>query len=120
MERLIKSAADLGALYTSDLMQTLQAWVIAMSSSQIRSFRHTATFIALEVETALADVAAAIEKEAQVVARQREGEKKRKAASAANGKKAAAGKEKEYEAKAAEIKSRRTKMAEFLKDFIDG
>ena len=58
LERLISSAAELGSLYTSDLMPTLQTWVIAMSSSQLRSFRHTATVIALEVETALCDAAA--------------------------------------------------------------
>ncbi|KAG6835657.1 hypothetical protein H0H93_016057 [Arthromyces matolae] len=115
IERLIASSADLGALYTSDLMQTLQTWVIAMSSSQIRSFRHTATVIALEVETALCDVAAAVEKEAEVVGRQREGEKKRKSTNKASG-----AREKELEAKAQEIRKRRTKLAEFLKEAVDG
>ncbi|KAH9947828.1 hypothetical protein B0H21DRAFT_821509 [Amylocystis lapponica] len=117
LERLISSAAALGSLYTSDLMATLQTWVVAMSSSQLRSFRHTATVIALEVETALCDVAAAVEKEAEVISRQREGERKRKAA--ANKGKGAA-REKELEGKAAEARERRAGLAEFLKEFVDG
>lgn len=115
IERLIASSADLGALYTSDLMATLQTWVVAMSSSQIRSFRHTATVLALEVETALCDVAASVEKEAEVVGRQREGEKKRKASN-----KGVGAREKELQAKAQEIRGRRDKLAEFLKEFVDG
>lgn len=88
-----------------------------MSSSQIRSFRHTATVVALEVETALCDVAAAVEKEAEVVGRQREGERKRKAS---NKNKAGGVREKELEGKAEEVRGRRTKLAEYLKEFVDG
>ncbi|KAF8892974.1 hypothetical protein BD779DRAFT_1609978 [Infundibulicybe gibba] len=115
IERLITSAADLGALYTSDLMATLQTWVIAMSSSQIRSFRHTATVVALEVETALCEVAAAVDKEAEMVGRQREGERKRKGSGKGGG-----AREKELEAKAQEVRKRRTALAEFIKEFVDG
>ncbi|KAI8989117.1 hypothetical protein BD414DRAFT_486064 [Trametes punicea] len=118
LERLIISSAELGSLYASDLMPTLQTWVIAMSSSQLRSFRHTATVIALEVETALCDVAASVEKEAEVVSRQREGERKRKAAG--NKGKAGSARETELEKKAAEVRDRRAKLAEFLKEFVDG
>lgn len=98
-------------------MPTLQTWVVAMSSSQIRSFRHTATVVALEVETALCEVAAAVEKEAEVVARQREGERKRKASNKGKG---AGVRDKELEGKAEEVRERRTKLAEFLKEFVDG
>ncbi len=118
LERLIVSSAELGSLYTSDLMPTLQTWVIAMSSSQLRSFRHTATVIALEVETALCDVAAAVEKEAEVISRQREGERKRKAAG--NKGKGGNARETELEKKAKEVRERRSKLAEFLKEFVDG
>ncbi len=96
-------------------MPTLQTWVIAMSSSQISSFRHTATVVALEVETALCEVAAKVEKEAEVVGRQREGEKKRKANNKGTG-----AKDKQLEGKAAEVRERRTKVAEYLKEFVDG
>ncbi|EAU84056.2 cohesin subunit [Coprinopsis cinerea okayama7 len=115
IERLIKSAAELESLYSTDLMSTLQTWIVAMSSSQIRSFRHTATVVALEVETALCEVAAAVEKEAQVVGRQREGEKKRKGAG-----KGASARDKELQSKAQEIRERRKHLAEYLKEFVDG
>lgn len=116
LARLITSAAALELLYTTDLLLTLQTWVVAMSSSHLRAFRHTATVVALEVETTLCEVAASVEKEAEVVSRQREGERKRK-----KGKREpATATEKELEAKAAEVRERRTKLAEFLKEFVDG
>ncbi|EGO01292.1 hypothetical protein SERLA73DRAFT_87834, partial [Serpula lacrymans var. lacrymans S7.3] len=116
IERIVLAAAEVGSLYTTDLMVTLQTWVVAMSSSQIRSFRHTATVIALEVETALCEVAASVEKEAEVVGRQREGERKRKASS----NKAGAAREKDLEVKAAEVRKRRKDLAEFIKEVVDG
>lgn len=86
-----------------------------MSSAQLRSFRHTATVVALEIESALCLVAAAIEKEAETVGRQKDAErKKRKGAGAASER------EKTLATKAAEIKGRKTKTNEFLKDFFDG
>lgn len=111
----MSSAADLGVIYTSDFMSTLQTWVVAMSSSQIRSFRHTATVVALEVETSLCDAAAAVDKEAEVVSRQREGEKKRKGTGRGSN-----ARDKELEKKAREIRERRTKLAEYLKETVDG
>ncbi|PSR72770.1 hypothetical protein PHLCEN_2v11369 [Hermanssonia centrifuga] len=116
LSRLISSAAPLGQLYASDLLPTLQTWVVAMSSSHLRAFRHTATVIALEVETALCEVAADVDKEAEVVSRQREGERKRKKGKG----EPLTAREKELERKAAEVRERRTKLAEFLKEFVDG
>ena len=81
-----------------------------MSSSQIRSFRHTATVIALEAETALCHVAAVVDKESHVIARQREGEKKRK------GK----GGNPQLDAKGKEVKQRQNKLKSFIKEFVDG
>ncbi|OAX37862.1 hypothetical protein K503DRAFT_742134 [Rhizopogon vinicolor AM-OR11-026] len=115
ISRLILSAADVGALYTTDMITTLQTWVVAMSSSQIRAFRHTATAVALEVETALCQVAAAVEKEAEIVGRQREGERKRRAAN-----KAQSVREKDLDGKASEVRKRRTALAEYLKEIVDG
>ncbi|KAI6126831.1 hypothetical protein F5141DRAFT_1083660 [Pisolithus sp. B1] len=115
IERIVLAAAELGILYTSDLMTTLQTWVVAMSSSQIRSFRHTATVVALELETALCQVAAAIEKEAEILGRQREGERKRKANNKASGVR-----EKDLEDKISAVRKRRTALAEYLKEIVDG
>ncbi|KAF9559794.1 hypothetical protein CPC08DRAFT_666116 [Agrocybe pediades] len=114
IERLVISASDLGLLYSTQLMETLQQWVVSMSSSQIRSFRHTATVIALESETALCTVAAATDKEAEVVTRQREGEKKRKGSKGANPRL------KELEGKAQAIKQKQNKLKAFIKEFVDG
>lgn len=85
-----------------------------MSSSQIRSFRHTSTAVALDVEAALCDVTRGVEKEVEVLGRQREGEKKRRA------KGGASAKDKELEGKLKEVKQRAAKLDEFLKEFIDG
>jgi cohesin complex subunit SA-1/2 len=71
--------------------------------------------VALEVETSLCEVAASVEKEAQLVGRQREGEKKRKGSA-----KGSTPREKELQAKAAEIRERRSNLAEYLKEFVDG
>ncbi|KAH9064622.1 hypothetical protein EDB87DRAFT_1804088 [Lactarius vividus] len=116
LERLIVSAAEVGVLYTTDLMATIQTWITCMSSSQLRSFRHTATVVALEILTALCDVAASVDKEAGVLDRQRAGEKKRKAG---NKTKATTSREKELESRAAEVRERKTNLAEFLKELVD-
>ncbi|KAH8981938.1 hypothetical protein EDB86DRAFT_2973582 [Lactarius hatsudake] len=116
LERLIISAAEVGVLYTTDLMATIQTWITCMSSSQLRSFRHTATVVALEILTALCDVAASVEKEAGVLDRQRAGEKKRKAG---NKTKATTSREKELESRAAEVRERKSNLAEFLKELVD-
>ena len=67
---LISSSAKLGSLYMSDLLAILQTWVIAMSSSQLCSLHHTVAVIAMELENALCDVAAEVEKEVVVIVRQ--------------------------------------------------
>lgn len=113
LNRFISSAAQMGLLYSTDVMQALTTWVVAMSSSQIRSFRHTASVIALEIETALCSVAAAVEKEADTVNRQRGGEAKRKG-------KANTARDKDFEAKASEIRERRESLGEWLGTFFDG
>ncbi|KAF9029519.1 hypothetical protein BDZ89DRAFT_1065307 [Hymenopellis radicata] len=114
LSRVISSAADLGLLYTTDLIPNLSAWVLTMSSAPLRSFRHTATVVALDVEAALCDVTRNVEKEAEVLGRQREGEKKRKA------KGGAGAKDKELQTKTKEVKERSSKLNEYLKEFIDG
>ncbi|KAG8906784.1 hypothetical protein FRB99_006161 [Tulasnella sp. 403] len=113
--RIIVSAAETGALFDEEFIPTLQTWVIAMSSAQLRSFRHTATVVALEVESALAEVAASIDKEAEVLRRQKEGEKK-KAQGSGKGK----GREQELQVKFDEVQQRRKQLKEFLKEFFNG
>lgn len=110
----MQAANDSGVLYESDIIPTLQAWVIAMSSSVLRSFRHTATAIALEFQSALCQIAAATDAEVEMIQRQRQGERKKK------GKGTATGREKDLEKKASEVNSKRNKLTEFIKEFFDG
>jgi cohesin complex subunit SA-1/2 len=107
--RLVSNSAELGTIYSSDLIPILQAWIIPLSSSQIRSFRHTATMAALYLETGLCQVAASIDKELQTISRQREGERNKK--SARN-----KAREAELEAKSKEFNARKTRLREYLKD----
>ncbi|KAG6370286.1 hypothetical protein JVT61DRAFT_12237 [Boletus reticuloceps] len=73
-----------------------------MSSSQIRCFRHTATVVALEIENTLCQVAAVVEKES----------------ANANASHHKSGKD--LDGKAAEVRERRTILAEYLKEIVDG
>ncbi|KAJ3790131.1 hypothetical protein GGU10DRAFT_383650 [Lentinula aff. detonsa] len=119
ISRLINSSALLGSLYNSQLVETLQVWLVPMSSSQIRSIRHTSTVIALEVEAALSQVAKEVEKEVELTGRMKEGEKKR-ARTKGNATGNAKGKDKELDAKLHETQERQQKLEEFIKEFIDG
>ena len=119
MHRILVSAAETGALYDEEFIPTVQTWVIAMSSSPVRSFRHTATVVALEVESALAEVAAEVDKEAEVVRRQKEGEKKKKG-TMANGKSKTGGRELELQEKYDEVQGRRKQLKEYLKEIFNG
>ncbi|KIJ37056.1 hypothetical protein M422DRAFT_61048 [Sphaerobolus stellatus SS14] len=112
--RLVASSAELGTLYSSDLLPLTLSWVVAMSSSQLRSLRHTATVIAMDLESALCDVAASVEQEVITIARQREGEKKRA------GKTKGKTRDKDFENKAEEVREREKKLAEYLDDFFNG
>ncbi|KAG9090475.1 hypothetical protein FRC07_012094, partial [Ceratobasidium sp. 392] len=83
LHRLIQTAADLpqpSPLYPSSddtgLLPVLQPWIVCMSTSLVRSFRHTGTVVALEMESALCEVARDVEKEGEVLGRQREAERK--------------------------------------------
>ncbi|KAG5440447.1 hypothetical protein PCK2_000475 [Pneumocystis canis] len=61
-----------------ELMEQLQTWVIAMSSSAFRSFRHTNTIISFAIVSSLCDVFNRLSKEENVAQKQYETEKKRK------------------------------------------
>lgn len=118
LHRLVAASAETGLMYSTVFIDVFKHWVAAMSSSQLRSFRHTATVLALEVETALCDVAAAVDKEASTTERQLEAEKKRKGGAGAKGK--AVSRVKELEQKAEEIRERRDNLTETLKALTDG
>ncbi len=84
-----------------------------MSSAQLRSFRHTATVVGLEIESALAEVAAVVDKEAEVLRRQRDSEKKK-------GTSGAKGRSQDIQAKYDDVQKRRKSLKQFLKEFFEG
>lgn len=112
ISRLIMTSAELGSLYASELMPIIQAWIVPLSGSQIRSFRHTATVVALNLETALCQVGAAVDKELKILSRQKEAERAKKA-----GRNKA--REQELDAKTREVNTRRAKIKEYLKDMFN-
>jgi cohesin complex subunit SA-1/2 len=113
LDRLVASAAETGALYSTEMLEALRQWAAAMSSSQLRSFRHTATVVALQTQTALCDVASGVEKEAEIIARQVEGDKKR--SGGAKGK-ATTARQKELQKREAEVREKREFLADALND----
>lgn len=76
---LIFSAHAAGLLY-SDLVfiENIEVWVVAMSDSAIRPFRHTATVIALAIGTTICGLTAEIADNNAKVTRQKESEQKKK------------------------------------------
>ncbi|KAI8067787.1 STAG domain-containing protein [Gongronella butleri] len=57
-------------LYDETLISTLQSWLITMSSSVYRPFRHTSTVIALKIMTSLCQLADNVHKELSTMTRQ--------------------------------------------------
>lgn len=62
----------------SDLMENIHRWVASMSSSTLRPFRHTATTVALAMETALVEIAKKLDDRVTKLTQQAESEKARK------------------------------------------
>ncbi|ORX46099.1 STAG-domain-containing protein [Hesseltinella vesiculosa] len=67
-------------LYDGTLMDTLQSWLIIMSSSVYRPFRHTSTLIALKVTSSLCTLADNMKKELDTTTRQFRAEEKKRGA----------------------------------------
>ncbi|PUU77678.1 STAG domain-domain-containing protein [Tuber borchii] len=59
------------------LMEGIEVWITAMSSSTLRQFRHTSTIVALEFVSCLAQIAAEVRKANSTTNRQLEAEKKK-------------------------------------------
>ncbi|KAJ9480177.1 Cohesin subunit SCC3 [Pseudozyma hubeiensis] len=77
LHRLVMSAYDAEVLTSDEFMEPYQAWVSAMSSSSLRSFRHTATVVALWTISALNEVTAQATKDLSTATKQRDAEKKK-------------------------------------------
>ncbi|KAG5520000.1 hypothetical protein PMAC_001076 [Pneumocystis sp. 'macacae'] len=77
--RLVEEMGEREHLFDEqDFMGQLQTWVVAMSSSTLRSLRHTSTVVSLAVVTGLCGVAGRLGREKAGAKKQYEGEKKKK------------------------------------------
>ncbi|KAB5563052.1 UreD urease accessory protein-domain-containing protein [Coniochaeta sp. 2T2.1] len=75
---LLNVLHEVGAMYKDDdLMENLHRWVASMSSSTLRPFRHTATTVALAMETALVEVAKKLDDRVTKLTQQAESERGR-------------------------------------------
>lgn len=72
---LVASADDL--LYDTSFYEHFQAWIHALSSSQIRALRHTATVVALQLVHALSILRIQVDKEHAQTVRAKEAEEKK-------------------------------------------
>ncbi|KAL8735923.1 MAG: hypothetical protein Q9166_000485 [cf. Caloplaca sp. 2 TL-2023] len=76
---LITTAHAAGVLYSDlALIENIEVWVMTMSSSPIRPFRHTATVISLAIESALCSVYSTLAENTAKTVRQKDGEQKKK------------------------------------------
>ncbi|KAM7201457.1 UreD urease accessory domain containing protein [Rhypophila sp. PSN 637] len=70
---------ETGVLYReNDLMENITRWVVSMSSSTLRPFRHTATTVALAIEGSLVEIAKLLDNRITNTTQQLESEKSRK------------------------------------------
>ncbi|KAM0792165.1 hypothetical protein ACM66B_004862 [Microbotryomycetes sp. NB124-2] len=77
LSRLYRAAATSEILYDTPFSDLVQAWILVLSSSKIRAFRHTATVIALLSVSALNEVHIEVTKEQSQASRAKEAEEKK-------------------------------------------
>jgi cohesin complex subunit SA-1/2 len=75
VSRLVTSANETEILYDDHFVETVQTWLASSSNSNLRSFRHTCTIIALNFVTGLAQVAVLVADDLAKATRQRDNEK---------------------------------------------
>ena len=99
-------------LYTDPaLIENIQVWTIAMSSSTLRPFRHTSTIISFNILTTLCDTASELRKSIVNATRQLEAENKKN--------KKNQGRIKALEEKISEGEERRDSVEVVIKDIFD-
>ena len=85
-----------------------------MSSSPLRSIRHTSTYLSLKLNSALCDVAGGVSKDLSIKQRQREAESKKGATGVGAQKRL-----KEAEARVKEAHQRKTRLEEYMTETFD-
>lgn len=99
--------------HTTPLLTVLLTWLHSMSSSPLRPLRHTSSYIALKINSALCEVAGEVSRELGLKQRQREAES-RKGNTPAIQKKV-----KEAEKKVREVHERKTVLEEHMKEICE-
>lgn len=77
MGKLVETTANSEVLYDDIFCETLQSWLVALSSSKLRAFRHTSTVIALLFVEALCQTSVSNKEDLALLQRQKEAEIKR-------------------------------------------
>ncbi|EST04683.1 hypothetical protein PSEUBRA_005959 [Kalmanozyma brasiliensis GHG001] len=111
LHRLIMSAYEAEVLTSDGFMEPYQAWVSAMSSSSLRSFRHTATIVALWTISALNEVNAQATKDLSTATKQRDAEKKKARTDKSR--------LKDLETKVLESRKLKKQLDEYINEFIN-
>ncbi|BEI80426.1 hypothetical protein CcaverHIS002_0109550 [Cutaneotrichosporon cavernicola] len=120
VHHLIESLKLSGLIYEDNgstkhsqaIMPLILAWLGSMSSSPLRSIRHTSTFIGLKVHSALCDAAAQVNKDLSVKQRQKEAEAKKSG-------QAAKKRAKNAENKVKESHAQKVRLEEHMKEIFD-
>lgn len=110
-DKLIDTTAQREILYHDDFCETLQAWLVAASSSRLRAFRHTSTVFVLQLMEALCDVAVAVDKDFASVQRQRDTEAKKK--------KADKTRLKDFDSRVKASHAKKVRLETYLKDIFE-
>ena len=109
---LIDTIHRSGTLYDDKpLYPNIETWVVPMTSSPIRPFRHTATVIALALTSAFCEVMKDIDQNLVLTTRQKQQEEK--------GKKKAKDKIASYETKIAELEARKQEVDRWIRELFD-
>ena len=111
LTRLFVAAAASEILYDTSFCQVFQSWLTSLSSSKIRSFRHTATVFSLSAVSALCQVAVGVNKEFAGASRALEAEQKK-------GRKDKS-RLKDLEKTVGEVHERKTKLEEYMTELFE-
>lgn len=77
--KLVEATAVSEVLYDDVFCETFQSWLVALSSSKLRAFRHTSTLVTLMFMEALCEISVSTQSDFSQLQRQREAEVKRSA-----------------------------------------
>lgn len=110
--RLIRATHDSEVLYDDTFCNAVQSWLVAMSSSPVRAFRHTATVVSLTIVSEFALLLNEIVKELASVSRQVATEK--------GASRKDKGRIKEWERKQKLVHERKETIETFVSELFDG